>query len=72
MPEARVISRLEVPNFLPGGRVQVRTQVTYVVGIQPPRTIYLDKQDPSDDEIAEAIRNDQTAPPPASTGTITF
>ena len=70
MPEARVISRLEVPNFMPGGRLQVQTQITYVMGIQPPRTIYLDKQNPTDEEVVAAIRADQSQPEPPGTGII--
>lgn len=62
MPEARVISKLELPAFDPGGKMRIRTQLTYVVGIQPPRTIYIDKQDPTTDEIIAAIRADQAQP----------
>ena len=59
MAQARIIHRMQTPRLLGEGKVQVRTQITYQVGIQPPRTLYLDKPAPSDAEIADAIRVDQ-------------
>ena len=68
MPEVRIISRLDIPDFQAGGKVRVRTQITYVLGIQPPRTIYIDKQDPTEDEVIEALRADQAQPETPGTG----
>lgn len=62
MAEAKVISSLQLPKYGPGGTVTVQTQVTYIVGIQPPRTIVIDKAEPTDDEIAQAIRDDIIKP----------
>ena len=70
MPEARIVSQLQLPTFEPGGKVKVRTQITYFVGISPPRTILLDQADPTDEEVDAAIRKDQAAPPPAAPRTI--
>jgi hypothetical protein len=70
MAEARIISRLQLPKFEPGGMVKVQTQLTYIVGIQPPRTIFIDNPNPTDEEIAEAIRADQAQPGPAAPKTI--
>jgi hypothetical protein len=64
MPDARIISQLQVPDFQPGGRVAIRTQITYVIGITPPRTISLPIVDPTTDQIADAIRRDQAGPGP--------
>lgn len=72
MAEARILSKLQLPRFEPGGQVTVRTQITYIVGIQPPRTIYIDKAEPSEDEIAAAIRKDQAEPPSTGAGVIQF
>ncbi len=70
MAEARIISSIQLPRFGPSGQVRVQTQLTYTVGIQPPRTIFVDKADPTDDEIAAAIRYDQAAAPAAAPKTI--
>lgn len=72
MAEARIISRMQLPKFTAGGQVIVQTQVTYIIGIQPPRTIYLDIAEPTDDQIAEAIRADQANPPAGAPRTITI
>ena len=72
MPDARILSKVQLPRFEPGGNVKIQTQITYVVGIQPPRTIVLDNAEPSDEAVVAAIRQDQAQPPPAAPKTVSF
>ena len=58
MPQVQIIRRERAEITGPEGRPLDVTQVTYSTATLPPAVVTVEKTDPTDDEVAAAIRAD--------------
>lgn len=61
MPRVTIHSRSQIPGPNAPGAPELITQVIYSTDATAPRPVVIDKADPTDEEIAEAIRADLAA-----------
>ena len=70
--EATIVSEIETVTYPRPGEPQLTLAVTYQVGDQPPRTVWIPKEGYSEQILATAIREDIEAARRAAPRTITL
>lgn len=70
--EAKVLSEIETVLYPRPGEPQITMAVTYQVGDRPPRTVWIPKDEYSDQTLTKAIREDIEAAKRAAPRTISL